>query len=124
LYFQSLGNPADAHLHLHAPSHWWCSLYHVDEAWLELKFWTIGVEFWSSANVLGAWSREFSHSLVSHSFKIWCGLPSWLSWFWLECGESWNSMYKIQNKENKGKPKKTEVPSYDFHQYMVGFNTL
>jgi hypothetical protein len=54
-------------------------LHHIDEAWLELKFTIIGVECWPNANVLGAWSREFMQSLLSHGsqklmlsfFSIW-----------------------------------------------------
>jgi hypothetical protein len=57
-------------------------LHHIDEAWLELKFMIIGVECWSNVNVLGAWSREFTQSLLSHGsqklmlsfFSIWLTL--------------------------------------------------
>ena len=45
----------------------WGSLHHVDEAWLELELKVVGFEFWPSANVLGARSRELTQSLVSHS---------------------------------------------------------
>jgi hypothetical protein len=42
-------------------------LHHVDEAWLELKLKIVGVECWSKANVLSAWSGELTQSFVSHS---------------------------------------------------------
>jgi hypothetical protein len=47
----------------------WGSLHHVDVAWLELKLKVIGSKCWSSVNVLDAWSRELTQSLVSHSLK-------------------------------------------------------
>ena len=50
----------------------WSSLNHVDEAWLEFKLKVVGFECWSSANVLGASSREFTQSVVNHSFRNWC----------------------------------------------------
>ena len=50
----------------------WSSLHLVDEAWLELKLKIVGFEFWSSVDVLSAWSREFTQSLFSHDFRNWC----------------------------------------------------
>jgi hypothetical protein len=41
----------------------WCSLYHVDEAWLELELKVIDVQCWSSADVLNAWSSEIKSVL-------------------------------------------------------------
>ena len=53
----------------------WGSLHHVDEAWLELKLKVVGFECWSSANVLGAQSRELTQSFVSHSSETSVELP-------------------------------------------------
>ena len=53
----------------------WGSLHHVDEAWLELKLKIIDFECWSSANVLSAWSRELTQSLLSHSSETGVELP-------------------------------------------------
>ena len=43
----------------------WGSLHHVDEAWLELKLKVVGSEYWSTVDVLSAWSREFMQGLIS-----------------------------------------------------------
>ena len=53
----------------------WSRMHHVDEAWLELKLEIVGFECWSSANVLGAWSREFMQGLASHSLETGVKLP-------------------------------------------------
>ena len=53
----------------------WGSLHHVDEAWLELELKVVGFECWSSANVLGAQSRELTQSFVSHSSETGVELP-------------------------------------------------
>ena len=50
----------------------WGSLHHVNEAWLELELKVVGFECWSNVNVLSAWSREFTQSLVNHNFRNWC----------------------------------------------------
>ena len=57
----------------------WGSLHHVDEAWLEIELKVIGFECWSSADVLVAWSRELTQSLISHSFRT--GVKHSLDWF-------------------------------------------
>ena len=48
----------------------WGILHHVDEAWLELKLEVGSSECWSSANVLGAWSREFTESYQPWLLKL------------------------------------------------------
>jgi len=53
----------------------WGSLHHVDEAWLELELKVVGFECWSSANVLGAPSRELTQSFVSHRLETSVELP-------------------------------------------------
>ena len=53
----------------------WGSLHHVDEAWLELKLEVGSSECWSSANILGAWSRELMQGFVSHSSETGVELP-------------------------------------------------
>ena len=53
----------------------WGSLHHVHEAWLELKLKVVASECWSSANVLGAWSRELMQGFVSHSSETGVKLP-------------------------------------------------
>ena len=50
----------------------WGSSHHVDEAWLELELKVVSFEFWSSANVLGAWSRELTQSILNRNFRNWC----------------------------------------------------
>ena len=53
----------------------WGSLHHVDEAWLELELKVVGFVCWSSANVLGAQSRELTQSFVSRSSETGVKLP-------------------------------------------------
>ena len=50
----------------------WGSMHHVDEAWLEFKLKVDGFECWSSADVLSAWSRKLTQSILNRNFRNWC----------------------------------------------------
>ena len=60
------------------------SLHHVDEAWLEFELKVVGFECWSSADVLGAWSSEFTQRLEFKSRLLVLSVVLPLDWF--DCG--------------------------------------
>jgi hypothetical protein len=68
----------------------------------------IGVECWSNANVLGAWSKEFTQSLLSHgSQKLM--LSFLLIWLILIDKELWITTSPALTRYNLHKQKQTRV---------------
>jgi hypothetical protein len=100
-------------------------LHYVNEAWLELKLKIVSVVCWSSANVLGAWSREenWRRVLSTIASKIGVELPlDWLILIKENCWITTNStltLYQIWTKIDMGKPTKAKVTVLSISIYLL-----